>query len=71
MSEFALVPITFFTSCLAGVMGMGGGILLITLMAGLVPASAIIPLHAATQLASNVSRAAFGARQLTSHLDVL
>ena len=64
MSEFALVPITFFTSLLAGVMGMGGGILLITLMAGLVPASAIIPLHAATQLASNVSRAAFGARYI-------
>ncbi len=64
MSEFALVPIAFFTSCLAGVMGMGGGILLITLMTGLVPASAIIPLHAATQLASNISRAAFGARHI-------
>lgn len=64
LSEFALVPIAFATSCLAGVMGMGGGILLITLMAGLVPAAAIIPLHAATQLASNFSRAAFGARHI-------
>ncbi|NND68533.1 MAG: sulfite exporter TauE/SafE family protein [Halioglobus sp.] len=64
MSEFALVPIAFLTSCLAGVMGMGGGILLITLMAGLVPAAAIIPLHAATQLASNSSRALFGARHI-------
>jgi uncharacterized membrane protein YfcA len=29
MSELLLVPIAFVTSCLAGVMGMGGGILLI------------------------------------------
>ena len=36
---------------------MGGGVPLITLMPGLVPAAAIIPLHALTQLASNGSRA--------------
>lgn len=54
----------FLTSCLAGVMGMGGGILLIAVMPGLVPAAAILPLHAATQLASNLSRAAFGWRHL-------
>lgn len=64
MSEFTLVPIAFFASLLAGVMGMGGGILLITLMPGLVPAPAILPLHAATQLASNASRAAFGWRHI-------
>ena len=61
-----LVPIAFATSCLAGVMGMGGGILLIALMPGLVPPSAILPLHAATQLASNASRAGFGWR----HIDI-
>lgn len=43
---------------------MGGGILLIALMPGLVPASVIFPLHAVTQLASNVSRAAFGWRNI-------
>ena len=59
-----LVPIAFFASVLAAVMGMGGGILLITLMPGLVPAPAILPLHAATQLASNASRAAFGWRHI-------
>lgn len=62
--EFALVPIAFLTSVLAGVMGMGGGVLLIAAMPGLVPAAAIFPLHAATQLASNVSRAAFGWQQI-------
>ncbi|TDG12042.1 sulfite exporter TauE/SafE family protein [Seongchinamella unica] len=59
-AEFALVPIAFFTSALAGVMGMGGGVLLIAAMPGLVPVQAIFPLHAATQLASNLSRAGFG-----------
>lgn len=60
--EFALVPIAFVTSALAGVMGMGGGVLLIAAMPGLVPAAVIFPLHAGTQLASNLSRAGFGWR---------
>ena len=45
-------------------MGMGGGVLLIAVMPGLVPASVILPLHAATQLASNSSRAVFGWRDI-------
>jgi uncharacterized membrane protein YfcA len=64
VTELMLVPIAFLTSCLAAVIGMGGGILLIALMPGLVPAAAILPLHAATQLASNLSRAAFGWRDI-------
>lgn len=64
MSELLLVPIVFFTSCLTAVMGMGGGVLLIAVMPGLVPASVILPLHAATQLASNFSRAGFGWREI-------
>ena len=38
--------------------------LLIALMPGLVPTAAIIPIHAITQLTSNVSRAAFGWRDI-------
>jgi len=64
VSALLLVPIVFFTSGLAAIMGMGGGILLLALMPGVVPAAAILPLHAATQLASNVSRAAFGWRDI-------
>jgi len=64
LGEFALVPIAFLTSALAGAIGMGGGVLLIALMPGLVPAAAIIPIHAITQLGSNVSRAAFGWRHI-------
>jgi len=59
VTEFALVPIAFLTSCLAGAIGLGGGVLLIALMPGLVPAAVIIPIHAITQLASNTSRAVF------------
>lgn len=64
MSELLLIPITFLTSCLTAVMGMGGGVLLIAAMPGLVPAAVIVPLHAATQLASNLSRAGFGWRDI-------
>ena len=35
MSELLLVPIVFVTSCLAAVMGMGGGMLLIAMMPGI------------------------------------
>lgn len=59
-----LIPVAFLTSCLAGAIGMGGGVLLIALMPGLVPAAAILPIHALVQLASNVSRAAFGWRHI-------
>ncbi|MEM9256802.1 MAG: sulfite exporter TauE/SafE family protein [Pseudomonadota bacterium] len=62
--EFALVPIAFLTSTIAAIIGMGGGILLIACMPGLIPAAAILPVHAATQLASNASRAALGWRNI-------
>jgi uncharacterized membrane protein YfcA len=64
LNEYWLIPIALLTSTVPAVFGMGGGVLLITLMPGLVPAGAIIPLHAATQLASNGSRAVFGWRHI-------
>lgn len=64
MSELLLVPIVFVSSCLAAIIGMGGGLLLIALMPGLVPTAAVIPLHAVTQFASNASRAAFSWRHI-------
>ena len=68
MSEFWLLPLALLTSTLAAVFGMGGGVPLIAVMPGLVPAAAIIPLHAATQLASNGSRALFGWRHIDPSL---
>lgn len=64
MGEWLLLPVAFATSTLAAVLGMGGGILLVAVMPGLLPAAAVLPLHAATQLASNASRAVFGWRHL-------
>jgi uncharacterized protein len=62
--EWALLPIAFLTSALAGAIGMGGGVLLIAAMPGLLPVSAIIPVHAVAQLASNGSRALLGWRYI-------
>jgi uncharacterized membrane protein YfcA len=64
LTEYLLVPASFITSCIAGALGMGGGVLLISLMPGLVPPTAMLPIHAVTQLASNVSRAALGWRAI-------
>ncbi len=58
------MPVAFLSSTLAATVGMGGGVLLLACMPGLVPTSALLPLHAATQLASNASRCAFDRRQL-------
>ena len=64
MEAYLLIPGALLASTIAGALGLGGGILLITLMPGLVPPGAILPLHAFTQLASNASRATFGWRHI-------
>ena len=52
-----LVIAAFFTAALTAAVGLGGGILLLALMALFVPAAAIVPLHGVVQLASNAGRA--------------
>jgi len=57
--EIALFTLTTLTSTIAGICGLGGGmILVLTLPIFLTPA-AIIPIHGVTQLASNSSRLIF------------
>lgn len=68
MGEYWLVLAAFLTSAFAAVFGMGGGVPLITLMPGVIPVLAIIPVHAMTQLASNGSRALFGWRHIDRSL---
>lgn len=46
------------TSMLTAVLGAGGGVLLLVLMASWMPAAAIIPVHGMIQLGSNTGRAA-------------
>lgn len=59
MLELSFTLIAFFTSMMTAIIGIGGGMLLIALMPGFIPAAVIIPIHAVVQLASNASRAAF------------
>ncbi len=44
------------TATISAIVGMGGGILLLAVMAGFMPLSQAVPLHAAVQLVSNGTR---------------
>lgn len=52
-----LILLAGFTSLLTAVMGIGGGALLIAVMAQIVPVAALIPVHGLVQFGSNVNRA--------------
>lgn len=57
MTTLLLISLTaFFTSSLTAAMGVGGGVVLLALMAQVVPPSVLIPLHGAAQLMSNTGR---------------
>ena len=60
MDELILGLITFFTSTIAGIVGVGGGMMLIVILPSFLPLNALIPIHGLTQVSSNVSRAIFG-----------
>jgi len=57
--EYVLGLISFLTSAIAGVIGFGGGMLLISILPLFLNPSLIIPIHGLTQLASNSSRMVF------------
>ncbi len=52
----ALVLSAGFTSALTAGLGIGGGVLLLGIMAFLVPPAALVPLHGVVQIGSNVGR---------------
>ncbi|MFC4346710.1 sulfite exporter TauE/SafE family protein [Kordiimonas lipolytica] len=52
-----LVGVSFFTSFLSASMGIGGGVALLAVMAQVMPALAIVPVHGVVQLGSNAGRA--------------
>ena len=52
------------TSILSGIMGMGGGILLLTIMMQFFPPAILIPLHGSIQWSSNISRAYFNRKDI-------
>lgn len=51
-----LIIISFFTSIISGIIGMGGGILLLSMMTFFMPITMAIPIHGIVQLVSNSSR---------------
>ncbi|UTO04210.1 sulfite exporter TauE/SafE family protein [Moraxella sp. FZLJ2107] len=60
INDLLLALVNFLTSLLTGITGLGGGSILVGLLPLFLPAAAIVPVHAAGQLASNASRAWFG-----------
>ena len=58
--EILLALITFLTSTVAGIVGLGGGMMLIAILPSFLPLNALIPVHGLTQMSSNFSRAFFG-----------
>jgi uncharacterized membrane protein YfcA len=60
-----LTAASFFTSLISAALGLGGGVLLLAIMAAVMPASAIIPVHAVVQLGSNLGRAVL----MVGHVD--
>jgi len=64
IDEILLGLLTFLTSTVAGVVGVGGGMLLIAILPLFLPLNAIIPVHGVTQMSSNISRAFFGIKDV-------
>ena len=60
MTELFLGILTFLTSTIAAIVGVGGGMMLITILPSFLPINALIPVHGLTQMTSNLSRAVFG-----------
>ena len=64
METWFLIGAAFVTSTLTATIGLGGGVLLIAVMPGFIPAAAVVPVHGAVQLASNSSRVLLGLRHI-------
>ncbi|RDB44326.1 sulfite exporter TauE/SafE family protein [Halomonas sp. DQ26W] len=62
--NLGLVALSALTSALSAVAGIGGGTLLIIVMAQVMPATALIPVHGMVQLGSNGGRAVMTRRHV-------
>ena len=67
-TELLLGIITFFTSTIAGIVGIGGGMMLVAILPTFLPINAIIPIHGLTQMSSNLSRAIFGYKSIQTEV---
>ena len=58
LSATGLVALSFFTSALTAAVGIGGGLLLLTVMVSFLPPIIVLPVHGVIQLGSNGGRLA-------------
>lgn len=65
----ALLAVSFISSFITVAFGIGGGAVMLAVLATLLPAAAIIPVHGLVQLGSNVGRASIMTRYM--RLDLL
>ena len=56
LSAVIMIVSSFFTSMIMAATGFGGGVLLLSIMASMMPIAALIPVHGVVQLGSNVGR---------------
>ena len=56
-TAFILYAVSFIGSFITVSMGIGGGVVMLAVMASLVPPAALIPIHGLIQLGSNTNRA--------------
>lgn len=63
-SSIALIVASFFTSLITATLGIGGGVLLLAILASSVPINVLIPVHGLVQLGSNGNRALMTARHV-------
>jgi uncharacterized membrane protein YfcA len=65
----ALFAVSFISSLITAGFGIGGGAVMLAVLATLLPPAAIIPVHGLVQLGSNVGRAAIFLKHI--HLDIV
>jgi len=58
LSATGLVALSFFTSMLTATIGIGGGLLILTVMVSFLPPFVVLPVHGVIQLGSNGGRMA-------------
>jgi uncharacterized protein len=63
-----LIITTGFTSFMTAALGIGGGVMLLAVMATVMPVSALIPVHGLVQLGSNGNRALMTRRHIDWHM---
>jgi uncharacterized membrane protein YfcA len=68
LAAMGLVALSLFTSALSAGAGIGGGLVLLSVMASFLPPLVVIPTHGVVQLGSNAGRAALMHQHIDSRI---